>query len=659
MTRRFRKILISNRGEIALRIARTCRRIGIATVAVFSDADARSPHALSADEAVRIGSAPAGQSYLRIEKIIGAAHRTGADAVHPGYGFLSENADFAAACEDAGLVFIGPSPDSIRKMGQKNTARKIMTEAGVPVVPGYDGADQSLASLGGQARETGLPVLIKAAAGGGGKGMRVVREALELEAALEGARREAEKSFGDGTLLLERYIENARHIEVQIIGDSFGNIIHLFERECSIQRRYQKIIEESPSPVVTPELRKRICEAAIKAARAIGYANAGTVEFILAPTGEFYFIEANTRLQVEHPVTEMITGLDLVQLQIEVAEGSELRLAQEDVKQSGHAIEARLYAEDPDKDFLPATGIIQDLNLDSSIEGLRIDTGIEKDLEVGIHYDPLLAKVIAHGPDRETAMRKLVCALRNTYIHGVETNRDFLIGLLEHRGFQGGEYDTGFVAGNLDQLAGRRDAEQDLIAASAVTLYLQSVWQAERSILPELAPSYRNNPFRDPCVKLQIGGDVFEVSWRRDGDEIYEVRSGDWQAKIRIHAFERGRIRLSIDDAQRLFIITEAGPQFFVHSTLGSRAVTRLPRYPVAGVASEQENPIAPMPGQVLKILVGAGQRISAGDPLVILEAMKMEQTLRASVDGVVEAILVKQGDVVAPGDVLIHIATF
>jgi propionyl-CoA carboxylase alpha chain len=380
------------------------------------------------------------------------------------------------------------------------------------------------------------------------------------------------------------------------------------------------------------------------------------VEFVLSPGGEFYFIEVNTRLQVEHPVTEMTTGLDLVQLQIEVAEG--LPVAPREIKQEGHAVEARLYAEDPDNDFLPATGIIHDLGLVSSIEGLRIDTGIEKGMEIGIHYDPLLAKVIAHGPDRETAIRKLAYALRNMHAHGVRTNREFLIRLLEHDDFQAGLYHTGFVSENIDRLVFRKDRAQDLTAASVVALYLHKSRQAESTLLPQLPPYYRNNPFRDPSIMLQIGGEVFEISLRTRGDEMYEVYCGEWHAAIQLISYEPGSIRLAIDGAQRQYTITEASQHLFVHSASGSRVVTRLPRYPEAGVTSEQENASAPMPGQVLKILVTAGQHISAGDPLLILEAMKMEQTLRASMDGVVEAVLVKQGDVVAPGDVLVHIAS-
>ena len=373
-TRSFRKILIANRGEIALRVMRSCHAMGIETVAVYSDADADSPHVRFAGESVHLGAATAQESYLRIEKIVEAARRTGAEAIHPGYGFLSENAEFAESCAAAGVVFIGPPPAAIRAMGLKSSARMLAAEAGAPVVPGYDGEDQSSETLRARTLKIGFPVLIKASAGGGGKGMRVVRAESEVDAAIEAARREAEKAFGDGSLLLEKYVEGARHVEVQILGDARGNLVHLFERDCSLQRRHQKVVEECPSPAVNEELRRKVGEAAVAIGRAIGYTNAGTVEFILAPSGEFYFIEVNTRLQVEHPVTEMVTGLDLVRLQIEIAEGRPLPFAQSDLKAEGYAIEARLYAEDPANDFLPSTGKILDLHL-PAIEGVRVNSG--------------------------------------------------------------------------------------------------------------------------------------------------------------------------------------------------------------------------------------------------------------------------------------------
>ncbi|HKV40032.1 MAG TPA: acetyl-CoA carboxylase biotin carboxylase subunit, partial [Blastocatellia bacterium] len=476
-TKSFHKILIANRGEIALRILRTCRRLGIATAAVYSDHDLRAPHTATADEAVHIGPAPSQASYLNIENVLAAARKVGADAVHPGYGFLSENADFALACETAGLVFIGPGADAIRTMGLKSVAKRIAAENNVPFVPGYAGPVETLHTMCEQAEEIGFPILIKASAGGGGKGMRVVRQAGEMQEALQSSRREAEKAFGDGSLLLEKYIENARHVEVQIFGDHYGNVLQLFERDCSIQRRHQKIIEESPSPFVTPELRRRMGEAAIALGRAIGYTSAGTVEFILTPSGEFYFIEVNTRLQVEHPVTEMITGLDLVELQIRVAEGHPLPFTQADLRASGHAIEARLYAEDPANDFLPATGTIHNWQFPQDTAGVRLDGAIETGLEIGIYYDPMLAKVIAHAADRHTAIRKLASALKQLGIQGVATNKDFLVKVLEHPEFAAGAYDTGFIPAHTSELAGSPEAAANPIAAAVAATYLLNCCQ--------------------------------------------------------------------------------------------------------------------------------------------------------------------------------------
>lgn len=655
-TRSFRKILVANRGEIALRVMRACRAMSIETVAVYSDADADAPHVRFADEAVHLGAAPARESYLRIERIIEVARRTGSDAIHPGYGFLSENAEFAESCAAAGVVFIGPQPSAIRAMGLKSAARRLAVEAGAPVVPGYDGEDQSVETLRAQMIEIGFPVLIKASAGGGGKGMRVVRGEDEIEEAIESARREAEKAFGDGSLLLEIFIEQARHIEIQILGDLRGNLIHLFERDCSLQRRHQKIIEESPSPAVNDELRRRMGEAAIKIGRAIGYTNAGTVEFILAPSGEFYFIEANTRLQVEHPVTEMVTGLDLVRLQIEIAEGKPLPFAQADLKTAGHAIEARLYAEDPKNNFLPSTGRIHDWLLPDSTEGLRIDGGVERGMEVGIHYDPMLAKLIACGGARDEAIRKLIYALRQSSIQGVRTNREFLIRLLDHQEFREGKAHTGFIAERRDELIAGDDERLNRESLIAAALYLQKQWRASNSLLAELQPIYRNNPYRDPSIKLEIGEEGVEVSWRQAGDGVFEMKVFDSTVAAQVLCFAPGVIRIAIDGIQRSFRITENGAELYVHSTLGSSVVRRPPRHPIRQSVSERGSANSPMPGQVLKILVEVGQRVSAGDPLIILEAMKMEHTMRAAVDGVVESILVSDGEVVGPGQLLARI---
>jgi acetyl/propionyl-CoA carboxylase alpha subunit len=433
-------------------------------------------------------------------------------------------------------------------------------------------------------------------------------------------------------------------------------LIHLYERECSIQRRHQKIIEESPSTALNPELRKQICDAAITVGKAIKYTNAGTVEFIVAPNGEFYFIEMNTRLQVEHPVTEMTTGLDLVRLQIETAEGKVLALAKEDKKQEGHAIEARLYAEDPNHDFLPATGTILEWDAPQS-DVLRIDAGVAKGAEIGIHYDPMLAKIIAYGDDRETARNKLRYGLERLFVAGVRTNREFLIQVIDHPSFVHGDYHTELIDSELAELTQQSNRIEDHITASAAALYLINLGQARNKILPRVPTSYRNNPFRDPSVRLQIGTNLFEISWRSLGDDVFAMSTQDWQANVRLVSFEAGKISISIDEVLRTLRIAESQDEFYVQHLSSSRIVRRLPRYPESSAPSEHESAYAPMPGQVLKVLVETGQHVRIGDALVILEAMKMEQTLRATTEGVVEAILVKQGDVVAPGDRLVEIA--
>lgn len=652
----FRKILIANRGEIALRVMRTCRTMGIATVAVYSDVDVNTPHVRFADEAVRLGAAPAKDSYLNMAKIIEAAQRTGADAIHPGYGFLSENAEFAESCAASGIVFIGPQPEAIRKMGLKSPARQLAVKAGAPVVPGYDGDDQSDAILRAEFLRIGFPVLIKASAGGGGKGMRVVRNESEIAEAIESARREAEKSFGNGALLLEKFVEQARHIEIQILGDRHGSLVHLFERDCSLQRRHQKIIEESPSPAVNDELRQAMGEAAVKIGRAIGYTNAGTVEFILSPSGEFYFIEVNTRLQVEHPVTEMITGLDLVKLQIEIAEGKPLPFAQNDLKIEGHAIEARLYTEDPINDFLPTTGKIHDWRAPEGIEGLRIDSGVESGSEIGIHYDPMLAKLIAHASDRQTAIRKLSYALRQLSVQGVQTNWEFLLRLIEHPSFAQGEIHTGFVGEHLAELTSSANEQLNQASAVAAAFYMQQSWQSADALLVQIPAHYRNNPYRDPSIRLKIGEQEAEISWRQVAGGSLEVKALGNKLIAEILACEQDRIRLAIDGIQRQFRMIRVDDRLYVHSSLGVAVITQIPRHPIPQSASQEGFASSPMPGVVLKILVSEGQQVAAGEALLILEAMKMEQTVRASFDGLIKTIKVTPGQVVSPGDELVQI---
>jgi len=652
----FKKVLIANRGEIALRIMRACQSLGIRSVAVYSEADIHSVHALRAEEAVCVGPAPSLQSYLNIERMIDVARRTGADAIHPGYGFLSENAEFAQACQSAGITFIGPSVDSIRRMGSKAIAKKLAIDNGVPVVPGYEGENQSAEILGASALAIGLPVLIKASAGGGGRGMRIVRTPDDLAASIESARREAEKSFGDGTLLIERLIDRARHIEVQIFGDHHGNLVHLFERDCSAQRRHQKIIEETPSPAVNPDLRARITEAALTIGRAIGYYNAGTVEFVLAPSGEFFFIEVNTRLQVEHPVTEMVTAQDLVQLQIEVARGCPLPFTQREIRSTGHAIEARIYAEDPSNDFLPSTGKILDWEYVHSFAGMRVESGVEAGSDVSIHYDPMLAKIIVRGSDRKSAIHRLTAVLRSLSALGVKTNRDFLIRLLDHPDFLAGSVDTAFIDRRIDELTLPADPAAFKDAAVAVALYREQIERSRRSRVPAASLHFRNNPYGHPSTKLDIGGERVEVSYHETTSNSYFVQCGDWQAQCRVVSFKPGIIRLEIEGVQRSFRIVQSGQTFWVYSTAGSFEVKWVSRHPDRARHSEQESANSPMPGQVLEILVSEGQRVSSGDALVVLEAMKMEQTLRANSAGVIEAVLVKRGDLVAPGDELVRI---
>ena len=656
------KLLIANRGEIAVRIIHTCHAMGIETVAVYSDFDRNALHVQLAGESVPIGPAPARDSYLNIPAIIAAARRVKADAIHPGYGFLAENPGFAAACEQAGIDFIGPRSDVIRAMGSKIEARKLAEEAGVPVVPAA--TEKEISKLG-------FPVLIKASAGGGGRGMRIVRSASEFPHALEAARGEAQRAFGDGSLLLEKYIEGARHIEIQIVGDHHGNLMHLFERDCSIQRRHQKIIEESPSPDLTPDLRSRMAEAALALARRLGYTNAGTVEFLLAPSGDFYFIEVNTRIQVEHPVTEMLTGLDLVRLQIEIAQGH--RLPSEQPQQVGHAIEARLYAEDPANNFLPSTGTLHVWeppaggsvasvaplpsavrSLDSGVEGetrvapppsavlclegIRIDSGVEEGTEIGVYYDPLLAKIIAHGPDRPTALRKLVFALKNFAAQGVETNREFLINVLEHEEFVAGRAHTGF---ELPQPIKSDDALNARLA-TIVRGYIEHIECTNRQVLPTIPIGYRNNPYPSPPIKFAINGREYQAQPQEPGVEILGVHESSVEALI--------------DGVRRRFRIRRHGEQYYLRSNSLQRTVTRLPRHPRRAGGGAQESANSPMPGQVLRVLVSEGQKVKPGEPLVALEAMKMEQTIKATTSGVVQTIRVKPGQVVAPGEMLVEI---
>lgn len=650
------KLLIANRGEIASRVMRTCRRLGIETVAVYSDADADAPFVREADEAVRLGPAPSAQSYLAMDKVIEAAKRTGADAIHPGFGFLAENAGFARAITEAGLVFVGPTPEAIESMGSKQRAKQIARDAGVPVIEGYDGEAQDEATFVEQAERIGYPVLLKASAGGGGKGMRICRSKDEVGDALASAKREAASSFGDDTMLVEKYLERPRHIELQIIGDSHGEVIHLMERECSIQRRHQKIVEEAPSVALTPELREKMGEAAVSLAKAIGYTNAGTVEMILDAAGDFYFLEVNTRLQVEHPVTEEIFDLDLVELQLKVARGDPLGLAQDDVQMiaHGHAIEVRVYAEDPDAGFLPQTGRLVEWSVPEA-EGVRVDSGVETGTEVSVHYDPMLAKIITWGLTREDAIARLRWTLRRTVVAGVTTNRDFLVRVLDHPAFRAGELHTHFVEEHLAEPDPPSDALVERAAIGA-TLAAWAERVMEREVLPAMTTGFRNNPFSMQRAAYTWGERELVVEYADRGAGALEVRVGDASHTVCFGELEDGAVAFVLDDHRvRVGVRTHEGRHY---CTVDGRAVVLddVPRFPVSTGESASDGAFAPMPGAIIAVKVAAGDTVTTGQTLVVMEAMKMEHAIGAPHDGVVAEMRVEVGAQVDEGAVLVII---
>ena len=649
-----RKILVANRGEIARRVLRTLRELGLASVAVYSDADAFAPHVREADEAVRIGPAPSRESYLSIERILDAARAVGADAVHPGYGFLAENAEFAERCSGAGLIFIGPPAEVIRRMGSKIEAKRALAGAGVPALPGVSGEGLSNAQIAKEARRLGFPLLVKASAGGGGRGMRIVHDEAALPEALAAARREAAGAFGDDTLLVERYLEAPRHIEIQILGDTHGHVIHCFERECSIQRRYQKVIEEAPSPVVDPELRERLGAVAVAAGQALGYVGVGTIEFLLDSNGEFYLLEVNTRLQVEHPVTEAVTGLDLVALQIEVSQGAPLPLTQEDLEIDGHAIEARLYAEDP-VELLPTTGRVS-LWEPQPLAGVRYDSGIESGTEISIHYDPLLAKIIAHGPTRGEAQARLVRALQGLAVGGLTTNREFLIAALSHPAFAAGELDTHFVERHLPPEARRlpRDEDRERVHAIAAALHDHDHRRAESPLPLSIPSGWRNNRWRAQDVSYRSAAELLEVQYTAEGSGRFALAVGGVSSQVCVMRSDEGAIELEIDGVQRRFRVVAAGDQVLVHSPLGTSELERVPRFPPPRRAEIAGGCSAPMPGVIREVRVKKGERVQAGTVLLVLEAMKMEHQIIAPDAGVVKELRVEVGQMVEPDDVLI-----
>jgi propionyl-CoA carboxylase alpha chain len=655
MTQSISTLLIANRGEIAARIIRTAHALGIATVAVYSDPDAEAPYVTMADQAVRLPGAAPADTYLRGDLIIAAAAATGAGAIHPGYGFLSENAAFARACADAGLIFVGPSPATIQAMGDKVAAKATMAAAGVPVLASVT---VDAGGLDADASTVGFPLLVKAAFGGGGRGMRLVSDPSQLDAAVGAARREAAAAFGDGTVFLERYVPDPRHVEVQILGDAYGDVVHLFERECSIQRRYQKIVEESPSPAVDGELRAALTAAAVTAGRAVGYTGAGTVEFVLDRDGSFYFLEMNTRLQVEHPVTEAVTGLDLVELQLRIAEGEPLPAEVREAAITGHAIEVRLYAEDVAAGFLPVTGTLHRFAIPSG-PGLRTDTGFRDGSAVSPHYDAMLAKVIAHGRTRADAARRLARALQAAQIHGLTTNRDLLVAILREPGFLAGATDTGYLTRHDPAtLAASGAASSTARHALVAALARQVVNRAAAPVLGTLPSGWRNVVSAPQRVSYTAAGEQYDVAYRVLGDAVQASVNGVPLGQTLRHTASPDRVDLEIDGIRRVYRVHRVGPGTYVDASDGSSALTEVPRFGDPEKLAPAGSLLAPMPGLVRRVLVEVGAVVTAGEPLLVLEAMKMEQTVAAPAAGVVAELRAKAGEQVAAGQVLAVVET-
>ena len=650
--RRFHTLLIANRGEIACRVIRTARAMGLRSVAVYSEADRGAMHVAEADEAVLLGPARARDSYLNIERVIEAARRSGAEAVHPGYGFLSENAGFAQACADAGLVFVGPTADMMIAMGSKSGSKALMEKAGVPLVPGYHGEAQDEATLTTAADKIGFPVLVKASAGGGGRGMRVVRSAGELAAAIVSAKREAKAAFGDDRMLIEKYVDNPRHIEVQVIGDSHGNLLSLFERECTLQRRHQKVIEEAPSPTLSPAQREAVCAAARKAAAAVNYVGAGTIEFV-SNGKDVFFIEMNTRLQVEHPVTELITGINLVEWQLRVAFGERLPLAQHDIGFNGHAIEARVYAENPQKNFMPSVGRIKTWQTPPAVDGLRIDAGYRKGDTVSPYYDAMLAKVIAWAPTREAAIDKLNHGLQEIDVRGVITNIPFLSALVTHPDVRANAIDTGFIERELNNLTAASNEAGELELAAAVATILADEKAAAGSDahspwrtfgwMPvgrrQRAFSFRHGQGAEHKVTLHYGV----------GPSILMVGEREFAFAYSVNA--EGEIDLTLDGVISRVVAVIEGHELYLRTRNGRFELHWVD--PFGGDDEEQvgeDKIVAPLPGTVVALLAEEGATLEKGAPILTLEVMKMEQTLRAPFAGVLKKIKCKVGDIVQEG---------
>ncbi len=648
-----KKILIANRGEIAIRVMRTAADMGIATVAVYSDADKDALFVKKADEAICIGGTHASESYLLQDKIIAAAKKTGADAIHPGYGFLSENASFSKRCKDEGIVFIGPSEAAIISMGSKIGAKELMKKAGVQVVPGYNDADQSITTLKKEAARVGYPILLKASAGGGGKGMRIVNKENELEDAITAASREAEKSFGDGRLLMEKYFDSAKHIEFQIFGDEHGNCIHLFERECSLQRRYQKVIEESPSPSLTNELRKQMGGAAVAAAKSINYTNAGTVEFILDKAGNFYFLEVNTRLQVEHPVTEETTGLDLVRLQIEVAQGMPLQINQQSLQQYGHSIECRVCAEDPENNFFPSTGEILFWN-EPALKGLRYDSSVRTGSKIDVFYDSLIAKVIATGATRVEAISRMLNALAKMSVLGITTNKDFLKELLKNKSFVDGSFDTKLIEKEYSNY--KKEISQEAWNEATIVALLYD-WNARshRETFSHSLNGWRNIFYQPNSAEFENAVGKLKVEYTYKQNNKFDINAGGKKYNVELLEVVANSVICSIDNHRKTFFIAINKDEVFVQQAVGNTLrLKKSARFTEPGTAGITGGYTAPMPGEIVKVLVSPGDIVKSGKGLLVMSSMKMETTIEAHSDGEVEEVFVVEKAFVEADTVLL-----
>ena len=650
-------LLIANRGEIARRVMRTAREMGILTVAIYADGDAHAPFVREADTAIALNGKTSAETYLDVDKILDACHQSGANAVHPGYGFLSENEAFAQAVIDAGLTWLGPSPAVIGAMGDKLSAKKIMQEAGVPTLPATEITDET--DLEAAADDIGYPVLVKASAGGGGRGMRVVASAGELEAAVTSAKREAGSSFGDDTVFLEKWLDTSRHVEIQIMGDLHGNLVHCFERECSIQRRHQKIIEEAPSPAVTTKVRKAMGDAAVTAAKSLGYASAGTVEFLLSGN-EFYFLEVNARLQVEHPITEEVIGHDLVREQIRVAEGEQLSFTQDDLKINGHAIEARLCAEDPENDFLPSPGTV--VIWEPSNQGTaRFDSGVESGSVIAMEFDPMIAKVIVHAPTRREAANRLARILETTQVQGLTTNRDFLIATLRHPAFLNGDTTTDFIermAPARTKLFSKTDFRD---AAIAAVMESQAINRASAKVLRSIRSGWRNTIVPLERMMFESGEHQCQLEYRSRRDGKFMIRAsinGEDSEELLVtpYACGQGHVDIEIDGRRLNYKIHRENMNWHTHGNFGDQTLVQLPRFPASDESEIAGGLMAPMPGAVLATEIATGDKVAKGDLLLILEAMKMEHRITAPMDGKVAALHVEAGDQVSNGQLLVTI---